>query len=369
MNLSFKTLFISIVLSAPFILLLHILMKKISDKSFISARVLNLISLLIFFRILLPFEYPYTLTIYSKVIFPFVRDLFLTEIPLFNMSGMEFLCIIWALGSFYKFIRLIREYLTLKKLLTYNFSDDHFMNLMPLAYQQHNVRVLESIKSPCVVGIIKPTIILPNTFFTEKELEYIFQHEYLHISRMDLLLKGIYELLVIIYWWNPLMYIFRQQFSTTIELGVDEALVKNFSKSERIDYIQLMLKVQNEQNYSDKESEFALYFTSAPAEPLLQRASNVLNKHKVYPSVPAMIGLFIVGFYLSTSIIIEPYYANRPDTEGTFTINEENAYFLVSPDNGYELYVDGQFIQSFQNIKDETFLALPQYTSKEEIND
>lgn len=165
------------------------------------------------------------------------------------------------------------------------------------------------------------------------------------------------------------MYIFRQQFSTTIELDVDETLVKNFSKSERIDYIQLMLKVQNKQNYSDKESEFALYFTSAPAEPLLQRASNVLNKHKVYPSVPTMIGLFILGFYLSTSIIIEPHYTNIPELEGTFPINEENAYFLVSLDNGYELYVDGQFVQNFQNIIDETLLALPQYTSKEEIID
>ncbi|MGO4928774.1 hypothetical protein ACTQ5J_09300 [Fundicoccus sp. Sow4_F4] len=82
-----------------------------------------------------------------------------------------------------------------------------------------------------------------------------------------------------------------------------------------------------------------------------------------------MIGLFILGFYLSTSIIIEPHYTNIPELEGTFTINEENAYFLVSLDNGYELYVDGQFVQNFQNIIDETLLALPQYTSKEEIID
>lgn len=249
MNLSFKTLFITIILSTPFVLLQHYLMTKISKKSMVSARILNLISLLFIFRMLLPVEYFYTISIYSKVVFPFVRNILIADIPFINTSLMVLFCILWVSVSLVKLAKLIKGFVNLKRIVNYSYSVNFFNKTLPDNFKKHKVRVLSDLKSPCVIGFIKPTILLPNTFFTETELTYILKHEYLHISRFDLIVKGIYEFLVIIYWWNPLMYIFREQFSKIIELRVDEELVENFSTEERIEYIQLMLKVQNEQNY------------------------------------------------------------------------------------------------------------------------
>ncbi|MRI82425.1 hypothetical protein GIY11_10430 [Aerococcaceae bacterium DSM 109653] len=367
MNLSFKTIFISIILSTPFILLQHYLMKKISNKSMISARILNLISLLFIFRMLLPVEYTYTISIYSKVIFPFVRDILIADLPLINTSLMMLFCILWGSVSFVKLIKQIRSLINFKKIVNYSYSVNFFNKTLPENYQKLKVRVLSEIKSPCVIGFIKPIILLPNTFFTETELTNILKHEYLHISRFDLIVKGIYEFLVIIYWWNPLMYIFREQFSTIIELRVDEELVENFSTEERIEYIQLMLKVQNEQNYSTKASDFALYFNAVSEEPLYQRSVNILNNNKFKPKLSTLVVLFLIGFYFSTSIIIEPYYENSTKRDESFLITKDNAYFFLNSNDEYELYVNDQFIQTIDDVSHESFSTLPIYKKKDDI--
>ena len=218
-----------------------------------------------------------------------------------------------------------------------------------------------------MIGLINPTILLPNIFFTETELTYLLKHEYLHISRFDLIVKGIYEFLVIIYWWNPLMYIFREQFSMIIELRVDEELVENFSTEERIEYIQLMLKVQNEQNYSTKASEFALYFNAASNELLYQRSVNILNKNKIKPKLSTLMVLFLVGFYFSTSIVIELYYENSAKREDSFLITKDNAYLFLNTNDEYELYVNDQLIQTIEDIKHESFNTFPNFTTKDDI--
>lgn len=367
MNLSFKTLFITIILSTPFVLLQHYLMTKISKKSMVSARILNLISLLFIFRMLLPVEYFYTISIYSKVVFPFVRNILIADIPFINTSLMVLFCILWVSVSLVKLAKLIKGFVNLKRIVNYSYSVNFFNKTLPDNFKKHKVRVLSDLKSPCVIGFIKPTILLPNTFFTETELTYILKHEYLHISRFDLIVKGIYEFLVIIYWWNPLMYIFREQFSKIIELRVDEELVENFSTEERIEYIQLMLKVQNEQNYSTKASEFALYFNAATDEPLYQRSVSILNKNKIKPKLSTLMVLFLVGFYFSTSIVIEPYYTDTITTPGVFKINEENGFLIKLHNNHYDLYLDNLFVQSIPASELSTFESLPIYNSISEV--
>lgn len=367
MYLSFKTLFITIILSTPFVLLQHYLMKRISKKSMVSARILNLISLLFILRMLLPVEYFYTISIYSKVIFPYVRNILIADIPFINTSLMMLFCILWVSVSLVKLAKLIKDFIKLKRIVNYSYSVDFFYKILPDNFQKHNVRVLPEIKSPCVIGLINPTILLPNIFFTETELTYLLKHEYLHISRFDLIVKGIYEFLVIIYWWNPLMYIFREQFSMIIELRVDEELVENFSTEERIEYIQLMLKVQNEQNYSTKASEFALYFNAASNELLYQRSVNILNKNKIKPKLSTLMVLFLVGFYFSTSIVIEPYYENSAKREDSFLITKDNAYLFLNTNDEYELYVNDQLIQTIEDIKHESFNTLPIFKTKDDI--
>lgn len=367
MAFTFRTLFVSILVGSPLIYVQFLLMRRLNDKSLVSPRILKLISIVFICRMLLPFEFFYTITIPSKVVMTFIWDVLLIDLPFIKINLMTLLYCIWGLVSVYKLIKVIRDYRMLIQMLRLSPESSDFMINLPLQYQKYPIKVLPNVTTPCVVGLIKPTIILPNMIFTDKELEYILRHEYIHISKLDLFLKALYELLLIIYWWNPVMYVFREQFSRIIELRVDEEITESLPTEEKIEYIELMLKVKREQDKEAKQSEFAVYFASTYGKPCYQRSSNILNKKKIQQKLPTLLLIFILGFYLSTSVVFEPYYVDPPGTEGTIAITKKNSYLVKNSREGYDLYIDGNFIDTFRDISSVVFDGVQIYESLDKV--
>lgn len=95
------------------------------------------------------------------------------------------------------------------------------------------MKVLKGIYSPMIVGIINPRIILPDKKYEKDELILIFRHELIHYRRKDNLLKLIISMVNIIYWFNPLIYIFRQNFNEFCELSCDEKAIGKSSMDEK----------------------------------------------------------------------------------------------------------------------------------------
>jgi len=318
-------------------------------------------------RMLLPFEFFYTITIPSTVIMTFIWDVLLVELPFIKINLMILLYCIWVLVSVYKLIKVIRDYRILIQMLKLGPESSDIMTNLPLQYQNYPIKILPNVTTPCVIGLFKPTILLPKMILTEKELQYILRHEYLHISKMDLFLKALYEFLLIVYWWNPVMYVFREQFSRIIELRVDEEITETLSTKEKIEYIELMLKVKSEQHKEPQHSEFAIYFASTYGKPLYQRSSNILNKQKIQPKFLTLFVIFILGFYLSTSVVFEPAYVDPPGTEGTIAITKKNSFFVKNNIKGYDLYIDGNFIDTFKDISSVVFEGIRIYESLDKV--
>ena len=79
---------------------------------------------------------------------------------------------------------------------------------------QHNIPSLRvsistNVSTPCVIGIWRGTILLPDTTYTAKQLELILQHEYSHIRHHDGLRDLLLRVLCTIFWWNPGVHICR----------------------------------------------------------------------------------------------------------------------------------------------------------------
>lgn len=110
-----------------------------------------------------------------------------------------------------------------------------------------------------------------------------------------------------------------------------------------------------------------MYFNAATDEPLYQRSVSILNKNKIKPKLSTLMVLFLVGFYFSTSIVIEPYYTDTITTPGVFKINEENGFLIKLHNNHYDLYLDNLFVQSIPASELSTFESLPIYNSISEV--
>ena len=69
-----------------------------------------------------------------------------------------------------------------------------------------NIFQSENVKSPFVLGIIKPRIYLPFNM-NGQDLEHVVAHEQAHIHRKDHWWKPLGFLLLTIHWFNPLMWL------------------------------------------------------------------------------------------------------------------------------------------------------------------
>ena len=103
-----------------------------------------------------------------------------------------------------------------------------------------NIFQSENVKSPFVLGIIKPRIYLPFNM-NGQDLEHVVAHEQAHIHRKDHWWKPFGFLLLTIHWFNPLVWLAYVLLCRDIELACDEKVIKELGNEQRADYTQALV--------------------------------------------------------------------------------------------------------------------------------
>ena len=103
-----------------------------------------------------------------------------------------------------------------------------------------NIFQSENVSFPFVLGIIKPRIYLPFNM-NGQDLEHVVAHEQAHIHRKDHWWKPLGFLLLMIHWFNPLMWLAYVLLCRDIELACDEKVIKELGNEQRGDYTQALV--------------------------------------------------------------------------------------------------------------------------------
>lgn len=135
---------------------------------------------------------------------------------------------IWALGIIALLIYSIASVLSLKKQL----RSAHLI--------EKNIFEAENLKTPFVLGVIRPRIYLPEGLRAE-ERDYILLHEQTHIRRKDHIVKILAFLILSVHWFNPLVWIAFMLMSTDMELSCDERVLKKMNEDIKKPYANLLL--------------------------------------------------------------------------------------------------------------------------------
>lgn len=98
----------------------------------------------------------------------------------------------------------------------------------------------DKIRSPFVFGVISPKIYLPFRL-NQVEQQCILAHEEYHIKRGDYLIKNITWLLVLVYWFQPLVWVAYHFMCLDMEMSCDEKIIAEFDIKLRKEYSRLML--------------------------------------------------------------------------------------------------------------------------------
>jgi beta-lactamase regulating signal transducer with metallopeptidase domain len=107
------------------------------------------------------------------------------------------------------------------------------------------VVLTRKVACPAVFGVIRPVLLMPAGYLskmTRRDTEHMLLHELAHIKRGDLWVHGFYMLLQVVYWYNPLLWLVRNQMHHLRELCCD-ATVARLLKERIGEYRQTLIDV------------------------------------------------------------------------------------------------------------------------------
>ncbi len=90
---------------------------------------------------------------------------------------------------------------------------------------EKNIYEVTNLQTPFVFGFLKPLIYLPSNL-TEEERRYIIKHEEIHIKRKDYIVKIFAFILLMIYWFNPFVWVAFILMNKDMEYSCDERVIK-----------------------------------------------------------------------------------------------------------------------------------------------
>ena len=103
-----------------------------------------------------------------------------------------------------------------------------------------HIYVSGAVKSPCLAGLI-PAVYLTEDVLQTDEAELILSHELTHLRHLDFLWSFCRTAAVIVYWWNPFIWLAAICSKRDAELACDEAVAAKLPENKRLAYARAIL--------------------------------------------------------------------------------------------------------------------------------
>lgn len=318
-------------------------------------------------RMLLPFEWKVTKTIYISRIYPEVTCFFNQTIQLPYLPACPLYMVLLCFVAVISTVRLAGLALTQYRYRRYLRSlpvTEAFTIVNRLGRTQKVRCVTDPHASNALaIGLFKPQIVLPALSFTEQERRLILRHELAHIASGDIALKLFVEIVSAVYWWIPFIGALSRQTNAALELRADDLVTKELDESQRLAYLSCLLKVAKCSRRTP--SPFAVGLMTGKEGSLKARFRYVLEHPRTSPLFHAVALLCIVMMALSFFVVFEPYHIPDDVRAETFSPRDEGAYLVLREDGGYDLYVKEAYMGMLTSIPEE-IQSLPIKNYKEE---
>ena len=220
-------------------------------------------------------------------------------------NPITFISLIWLIGVAALLLYALISYIKLKKSVGASIAI------------KDNIMACDDVKSPFILGIIKPVIYVPSSM-TGETLTCVMNHEMAHIKRHDHWWKPLGYLLLTVYWFNPLCWLAYILLCRDIEMACDEKVIRNMNRDEKATYSQALLNC----NFPRKKiAACPLAFGEIGVK---ERVKSVLNYKK-----PAF--WIIVVAVIACVAVAVCFMTNPKDNEPDLSfLNYENACSLVA---------------------------------------
>lgn len=155
------------------------------------------------------------------------------EAPAKLLTAMQIFQIVWAGGSALLGLWLFGTWLVFTVRL-------HKSRRFLGRHGRTRIYTSSAVKSPCLAGLV-PAVYLTEDVLQTNSTELILRHELTHLRHLDFLWSLCRTAAVIVYWWNPFIWLAAILSKRDAELACDEAVAAGLSDAQRLVYARAIL--------------------------------------------------------------------------------------------------------------------------------
>lgn len=155
------------------------------------------------------------------------------EAPAKPLTAMQIFQIVWTGGSALLGLWLFGTWLVFTVRL-------HKSRRFLGRHGRTRIYISSTVKSPCLAGLV-PAVYLTEDVLQTDSTELILRHELTHLRHLDFLWSLCRTAAVIVYWWNPFIWLAAILSKRDAELACDEAVAAGLSDAQRLVYARAIL--------------------------------------------------------------------------------------------------------------------------------
>lgn len=158
--------------------------------------------------------------------------------------------------------------------------------------------VSNGVNSPTLYGILRPKILLPGKYFAQfssDELRHILLHELVHYIRKDIITNWLFTILLILNWFNPILWYASKKMREDQELSCDDRVISNLEADEVKQYGYTIVKLVEANMAGRFRPVVATSFTSDKS--LIKRRINMIALFKRGSYKWTVLGIAIITIF------------------------------------------------------------------------
>lgn len=248
----------------------------------------------------------------NRAINPLIAGRF-TPNPLASANPLQIVLpivsVIWMAGMIALLIYALISYIRLKR------------SVGASIVLRDNILACDDVKSPFILGIIRPMIYVPSSM-TGETLDCVIIHEAAHIKRHDHWWKPLGYLLLTVYWFNPLCWVAYIFLCRDIEMACDERVIRDMDRNGKAIYSQALLNV----NFPQKKiAACPLAFGEVSVK---ERVKAVLNYKK--PAFWGILVAIVACIVVAICFMTNPKKTQKTEMEAK---NNTDGFFEAEPES------------------------------------
>jgi len=186
-----------------------------------------------------------------------------------------------------------------------------------------------AVETPCLFGLFRPAIYLPECIGDEKTVAHILTHEQTHYRHWDHIWAAARCLCLALHWYNPLVWVAVKVSRTDSELACDEGALAVLGEEQRSDYGRTLIEMSR-----GKPSAGELLLTATTMtgdkKTLLRRVQSIAKKPKILAIAVVIISV------LAAAILLWAFTGAEKETGTPVTrfseLNFNNQYYMFPED-------------------------------------